>query len=127
MLRRQQEYAAGDVDAVRTATHRRGPAIVSMDGNFLEAWLQAAIGDTARALAWLDVSLTRMGTLRPDLLDRRQASGLVRAMVLRADLASAAGDRAAAQWWGNAVATLWQRADPELRPIADRMRRLARP
>jgi hypothetical protein len=125
MLRRQQEYAAGDMDAVRLATRRRGPALVSLDGTYLEAWLQAAIGDTARALSWLDVSLAHMRDLRPTLLDQRQAGGLVRAMVLRADLASAAGDRAAARWWGNAVATLWQGADPELRPIVDRMRRLA--
>jgi hypothetical protein len=113
------------MDAVRLATRRRGPALVSLDGTYLEAWLQAAIGDTARALSWLDVSLAHMRDLRPTLLDQRQAGGLVRAMVLRADLASAAGDRAAARWWGNAVATLWQGADPELRPIVDRMRRLA--
>jgi hypothetical protein len=96
-----------------------------MDGTFLEAWLQGAIGDTARAVAWLDRSLNRMRDLRSDLLDRRQAGGLVRAMVLRADLANAAGERATAQWWGNAVATLWQNADPALLPVVERMRRFA--
>ncbi|HEY6061594.1 MAG TPA: tetratricopeptide repeat protein, partial [Gemmatimonadales bacterium] len=125
MLRRQQEYAAGDANAVRAVFRRRSPAVVSMDGTFLEAWLQAAIGDTARAVAWLDRSLTRMGDLRSDLLDRRQAGGLVRAMVLRADLANAAGDHPTARFWGNVVATLWQKADPALLPVVERMRRFA--
>jgi hypothetical protein len=50
---------------------------------------------------------------------------VVRAMALRADLAAAAGDRVTATRWADGVATLWQSAEPALRPVAERMRRLA--
>jgi tetratricopeptide (TPR) repeat protein len=125
MLRRQQEYAAGNTEAVREAFRHRSPAIVSIDETFLQAWLLAAIGDTGRAIVWLDGSLTRMNAVRTDLLDRRQAGGLIRAMALRAELAEAVGDRPTARYWGNALATLWADADPSLRPLVERMRRLS--
>jgi hypothetical protein len=51
---------------------------------------------------------------------------LVRAMALRADLAAASGDHAAAARWAQAVTILWSDADQFLQPTVRRMRELAR-
>jgi hypothetical protein len=57
--------------------------------------------------------------------DPTEAAGLVRAMALRAELAARAGDRSTARQWAEPVTILWLDADPELRPVVDRMRALA--
>jgi eukaryotic-like serine/threonine-protein kinase len=129
----QQSLAAGDAAAVRQRyvklkAGRSGnrPGDVSPDYTFLESWLMVSIGDTAEAVAHLDQSLDALPTLGVYFLNYpAQSAGLVRAMALRAEIAAAAGDRAAARRWSGAVATLWASADPELTPYVQRMRALA--
>jgi hypothetical protein len=102
------------------------PGDVSPDYTFLESWLMVSIGDTAEAVAHLDQSLDALPTLGVYFLNYpAQSAGLVRAMALRAEIAAASGDRATAQRWSGAVATLWSRADPNLAPSVQRMRALA--
>jgi Tfp pilus assembly protein PilF len=102
------------------------PGSVAADATFVEGWLMAQLGDSAQAAAFLDQSLGALPTQRTALLDEApQAAGLVRAMVLRAELANAAGDAATARRWGEAVDALWGDAEPPLQPIVVRMRALA--
>lgn len=132
MVMLEQALAAGDVPAFRAvygalararSLHR--PGDTAMDYTFMESWMLRALGDTAEAVAHLDQSLDALPTLGVYLLDYpSQGAGLVRAMALRAELAAAAGDRAAAARWGSAVATLWATADPELQTYVHRMRAL---
>jgi hypothetical protein len=54
----------------------------------------------------------------PDVLgDEAIVGALIRAMMLRADLATAARDAPTARRWGAAAATLWSNADPELQLV----------
>jgi serine/threonine-protein kinase len=99
----------------------------SIDGNFRRARLAAMLGDTTVARAELDPILRALPTLAPALLDRpEQAASLVRALVLRAEIADRQGDRATAQDCARAVVALWKDADPSLQPVVARMQALAR-
>lgn len=94
---------------------------------FPGARLLLGVGDTVSAVEWLDRTLQEVRTYDPKiLLDHARAAVLVRAMILRADLAAAAHDTVNARRWGAAVDILWLRADPELREHAQRMSRYAR-
>jgi tetratricopeptide (TPR) repeat protein len=129
----QQAYARGDTravrayfDSLRVARAGGRPGDVAIDYTFLEAWLLTQIGDSAAATRQLDRTLDALPTLGTYLLSQpTQAAGLVRAMILRAELANAAGDRAHGRQWANAVATIWRNADPELQPFVKRMRSIA--
>ncbi|MGH7663265.1 MAG: protein kinase domain-containing protein [Gemmatimonadaceae bacterium] len=113
------------VDVQRRRDGRRA-GDVSIDGTFLEASLLTAIGDTAAAIDLLDRSLEALPTLGPSLLERvEQAGCLVRAMVLRAELAAANRDTVIARRWALPVVELWSGADPALVPVVQRMRVLA--
>jgi hypothetical protein len=102
------------------------PGSVAADATFVEAWLITQLGDSTRAAAFLDLSLGALPTQRSALLSETpQAAGLVRAMVLRADLAAAAGDSATARKWGEAVSALWGDAEVPLQSTVRRMRSLA--
>ena len=134
IVRMQQALARGDTVAVRAgfdslARMRRGARAsqTSPDHLVREAWLRAQIGDSVTAAQRLDAVLNALPTLSATTLDNAvQAGSLVRAMVLRAELASAMRDAAAARRWGQAVAELWAGADPVLRPTAQRMQNLGR-
>ena len=116
------------LDTLRAFRQGNRPGDYSIEGSFLEAWLQMGLGDTAGAAAFLDLSLNALPTLRTELLDQvPQAAGLVRAMVLRADLAQRLGDHATARHWAEAVVALWSSADPALQSTVSRMRTLAAP
>ena len=129
----QQALARGDRRGLAEALRRRDearrggrPGDVAIDYTFLESWLLLSLGDSAGAARHLDRSLDALPTLGTYLLNQpAQSAALVRAMVLRADLAHAAGDRAMARRWAGAAAALWARADPELQPVVERMRRVA--
>ncbi|MDQ6827401.1 MAG: hypothetical protein M3081_00870, partial [Gemmatimonadota bacterium] len=124
----QQAVARGDARGARALlatidSLRRGglPGDVTIDAVFQESWLLAAIGDTARAAARLDVSLETLKMMDAGMLDHPfTAAALVRAMRLRADLATAMHDRAAAQLWQKAAAELWAGADEPLRTLVSR-------
>jgi hypothetical protein len=88
-----------------------------------EAWLLAAVGDTAAAEAFLDLSLDNLQAAPTYMLvEPAQAASLVRAFALRSRLAARRGDPARARRWAAAVDTLWSGGDPELRDFASRLR-----
>ena len=98
----------------------------SVDGNFRCVLLSLALGDTLGALADLDPVLRAPPTLGPNLLSQiTQATSLVRALALRAELASRGHDRSTASLCARAVVDLWLHADPQLQSVVDRMKRLA--
>ena len=133
LLEMQQAYALGNTAAVRSgfdalARIRRGTRASNVSPSYLvrEAWLRAAIGDSAEAVRQLDFVLDALPSLPANMLENAiQAASLVRAMALRAELGAALGEREAAGRWARAVATLWADADPLLQPTVQRMKKLA--
>ncbi len=129
----QQAFAKRDYASVkrtlakRDATRRLSrPGDNSLDYTYQEAWLQAAIGDSARALDRLDLPLNALSTISASALKEPAGAAAVgRSMVLRADLAAAAGDEKTAKHWAAAVVDLWGGADALLQPTVSRMRTLA--
>jgi hypothetical protein len=104
------------------------PANLSLDMRFQQAWLAAAVGDSAAAAALLDHGFSAIPSYGQYMFDNVQnPAALVRMMVLRAELASRAGDARTARQWALAAAALWAGADPELQPVVSRMRTLAAP
>ena len=102
------------------------PGDIALDYTYQEAWLKAAIGDTAGAILQLDPSLNAIPTMSASALREAGAAAAVgRAMGLRADLAAATGDLKNAKRWGSALAALWMDADPVLQPTVSRMKALA--
>src|SRR5512143_1732503 len=118
--------AALDSFRVLRAGWRPGDAAIS--GTLLECRVMLAVGDSSSAARLLGESLDALPTLSWALLNNiDQAAGLVRAMVLRAELAQRTGDAATARRWAAAVDTLWSGADAgELQETVARMRRIAR-
>ena len=133
LLRMQLDFARGDSAAARAALDslwvpRRTwrSATLSVDGTYLEAALYASVGDTAAAVQVLDAALNAPLNLDTYTLAWITLPGnLVRAMVLRARLAAAAGDGPVAAQWADAVVALWSNADAEFQPVVDSMRALA--
>lgn len=131
LLRAQQAYSRGDLSEARAtlAAIRAGraevrPAERSLDAEYPEAWLLAALGDSAAALAALDSTLEALRWGEPGGLGYvPRAAALVRAMALRAAL-SAGSDPEGAARWAAAVLTLWAGADAELQPVVGRMRQI---
>lgn len=129
----QQAYARGDLKRVRLmfdsldgARRLTRPADRSLDYTFQEAWLRAATSDTAGAIRQLDEILEALPSVAARALkELGGAAALGRAMMLRADLAAATGDRATARRFARALSDLWAGADPELQPQVLRMRKLA--
>jgi tetratricopeptide (TPR) repeat protein len=129
LLRMQQAFARSqpnvvraEFDSLRRLRENDRPGDVSPDVMYQEAWLLAAIGDTAAAIRKLDLSLSSLPTWGSFILDHvPQAAGLVRAMILRADLAQARGDLTTARKWARAASTLWAHADPSLQRDVSRM------
>ena len=126
---------AGDTIAIREEFNtihalRVGgrPGDVAISRTYFEAKVLLALRDTSNARTLLDESLGAPATLATDLLDNvDQAGALVRAMVLRADIANRSNDLAAARRWAGAVVQLWSGADnSELLDAVTRMRALAR-
>jgi len=131
----QWALAHGDTAGVRARlaaklAGRKGrvPGDIPIDFTFQEARLLLQLGDTLTATEYLGRSLDALPTLGSMLLSLvSESAGLVRAMVLRAELAARTGDAATAQRWSRAVLALWSDADVELRPTVERMRTLAGP
>jgi hypothetical protein len=130
----ESAFARGDtaevyavLDRMHAARRTLRPADLTIDNIYVEAWLLASSGDTAGAVARLDPTLDALAFAPPrTLYDPVRAAGLVRAMALRADLAARTGDTTTARRWARAVADLWSRSDPFLRPASERMGALAR-
>ncbi len=124
----QQAVARGDTKGARGLlatidSLRRGglPGDVTIDAVYQESWLLAAIGDTARAAVRLDASLQSLNMMDVGMLEHPfTAAALVRAMLLRGDLATAMRDHTTAQLWQKAAAELWAGADEPLLTLVSR-------
>lgn len=133
LLEIQWAMAHGDTAAVRAELVRQAgfrarsrAGDIAVNGTYGEAQVLLQLGDTAAAVALLDLSLQALPTLGTYLLDRPEQVGCaVRAMALRAELAARARDAAVAARWARAVTTLWTKSDPPLEPLLQRMRALA--
>src|SRR3989441_4833083 len=85
-----------------------------------------ALGDTTEAERYLDGTLENLPQVYSALLEYVPlAGGLIRMMALRAELAAARGEAAAAQRWARAARTLWSGSEPGLQRVVARMKRLA--
>jgi tetratricopeptide (TPR) repeat protein len=117
---------AGLKQARRDVAAAFGPGSLLPAHVYLQAWLSAAVHDTADAEWLLDLSLNNLAAAPTMLIGEvPQAATLVRAMVLRARLASRRHDNAAARRWAARVDTLWSGSDvPELRALVDSLRSL---
>jgi DNA-binding SARP family transcriptional activator len=100
---------------------------LAFDGLYPEAWLLLALGDEDGAARWITPTLESLPWVSSDALkDPLIAGALLRTSILRADVAKRQNDAEAAARWAAPVALLWARSDPELRPIAERMRALSK-
>ena len=98
-----------------------------MEGLLPGAAAFASIGDTQRAIDWLDPTLKVLRlSASQNLANVVQTGSLVRIMALRARLAERQGDTATARTWAKAVVILWSGGDPFLRSTLQEMERLAR-
>jgi serine/threonine protein kinase len=123
----QQGFARGDTKLVRAfldssaAVARQGrPGDKSLDYTFHEAWIRAAIGDTAIAIGLLDNVLGALPSFSSDnLQELGAAAASAQAMILRSRLAAARGDVKAARQWARAASQLWATADATVREPAN--------
>jgi DNA-binding SARP family transcriptional activator len=131
LIRAQSAFAQGYfpavralLDSIRASNAGLNPQDLTFDVLVPEASLLARLGDGKSAAAWLDPSLNSLTLRSPRALaDPIQVTALMRAMVLRADIAAANRDWIAAARWARPVAVLWKNADAELQPAVRRMRR----
>jgi DNA-binding SARP family transcriptional activator/tetratricopeptide (TPR) repeat protein len=88
---------------------------IAVDQLLQESLSSLAIGDSVAAAAMLDKMLTTLPGQSTRLVSQVPTSAaLMRAMLLRAELAHNAGDFATARRWATPVAELWRRADTNL-------------
>ena len=113
-------------DTLRRLRQVVEPSRVSFDAVVPEAALMSRAGYAETGAAWLEQALTALRVSQPNS-DPIHAATLVRAMVLRADLARQAGDREIARRWAGAVVELWADADAPLQPTVQRMRAMLTP
>ena len=102
---------------------RFSPGTVAIDRVYRQAELLLAISDSAEAIRALDEALGSLPRSRSILLKvLPQAGTLVRAMVLRAELAWRANDRPTFERWARSAVVLWSDADPPLREPVEALR-----
>lgn len=107
LLRGDSARARRILDAVAPSRLSNPPEDRTLDYLFPEASLRAALGDVRGAVAWLDPTLEVLSKTPPQSLsDPTRAGSLVRAMALRARLATLLGDSAGAALWAKPLAIL---------------------
>jgi tetratricopeptide (TPR) repeat protein len=129
ILNAQYALARGDSTLARRILSERKrlralgrPADRTLDITYPAAWTLAALGDAGDAKEWLAPVLDASQMYPPQVISRlANAGALVRAMILRAQLARASGDTATARRWAQPVTLLWDDADPFLRPYVQAM------
>ncbi len=135
ITRAQIAYARGDrrsalavLDTLERNRASMRPGDMTVNLTVREATLRLHIGDTTTATRILDMTLNAAPTLSASIFEHPlEGAMLVRAMIMRSDLAVARGDVATSRKWAAAAAELWKNADPELGPIVRRMRAIALP
>jgi hypothetical protein len=111
-LRQARRYA----DSLDAVYADMAPGELTMDAVFLKAWLLTAVGDTAAAVQLLDNSFLGLSKMPANTLrDAAIAAALVRAIILRAEIAWKQNDTGSAGKWSQAAQALWGRGDPEVR------------
>ena len=119
------ERAAIDRDAagvsailLRQQSRRDGSAQgVSPDARVAEATVWLAVGDTARAIAWLDPVLTRPGWVLSIQYETVSVASMMRSLALRLELAVRKHDAKILNTWSPVLRVLWATADPPLRDL----------
>ncbi len=112
----------------RAAASRSGfaPAEIGFEAILPEGRLFAAMRDRKAATALLDPTLRDLLHVPLQQVSNPVGAALLtRSFAFRADLASDVKDTATARRWARAVAVLWSDADPYLKPVVERMQRLA--
>jgi len=100
------------------------PGEITMDATYQAAWLRAEIGDSAAAAVLLDNGLRGISRAPPDMLETPVLiASLVRAMMLRSELAWKMHDARLASYWAEAAFQLWGRGDPHIVSSVERLRR----
>ncbi len=113
------------LDSVSRTRVDFAPGEITMDVVFAEAWLRAQVGDTTGAVSALDNVLRGLPAALPSILrDATVASGLVRAMALRASLAAKSNEPDVAKKWATAVLQLWGSGDPIVASTVSEMRKI---
>jgi eukaryotic-like serine/threonine-protein kinase len=108
--------AAAHADSLSALTSSLLPGNMGLDRTLHLARVRLALGDTAAAIRTLDGALADLPSARPILLRAvQQASSVGNALLMRAQLAAATGDRATAARYSSAIASLWAGGDPEFR------------
>ncbi len=133
LLSMQWALSQGDDAAVRSTYQEltvlrsdMAPGQIALQTVFHEALLLLGIGDTLSASDYLGRTLGAMRALRTSVvMEAPQATSLVRAMALRAQLAAASGDEEIAKNWATKVIQLWRDGEQDVRPVVDRMRQIA--
>jgi hypothetical protein len=114
------------LDSVDVSRRAVRPGDVSLDFSVQEAWLRAAIGDTAGAVRRLDLVLNALPTLGSwAVREEAQSAALGRAMLLRAELAAAQKDNVQRRRRAGEALSLWKHADAPMYPTLERLRALA--
>ena len=97
-MARRSEYAPGEI---------------TMDAVYQDAWLRTAVGDSAGAALLLDNALRGLSVALPSILaDPVAAACLVRATILRAQLAASMSRPTIAKTRTAEAYQLWAGADP---------------
>jgi serine/threonine protein kinase len=108
-LRRARMYA----DRMGALYAERAPGEVTMDAVLQYAWLRAQVGDSTTAARFLDDALRGLSRAPATMLQSAHIpAALVRAMILRSQLAKKAGDAELAAAWERSARQLWSKADP---------------
>jgi hypothetical protein len=133
ITRAQISYARGNVrsslailDTLERNRASMRPGDMAINLTVREGALRLHLGDTTTATRILDMTLNAAPTLSASIFEHPlEGAMLVRAMVMRSDLAVAKGGAASSRKWAAAAAELWRNADPELRPTVRRMQAIA--
>ncbi|MGH7636870.1 MAG: hypothetical protein ACREOK_04395 [Gemmatimonadaceae bacterium] len=95
--------------------------------SYIAAEAYLAAGDSAAALRllqrMLDTAITYTWLTNREVVGQSNAVLVPRAMLTRAELAAALGQRQEAALWYDRFIALWQRPDPALMPLLDRAKR----
>lgn len=123
-LDRRRAFAILDsLDRIRLSVL---PGDVSLDQSVQEAWIRAALRDSAEAARRLDRILDALPTLGPwSVREEAQAAAVGRALMLRAELASTLGQDEQRRTRAQQALMLWRSADPAFAPLMARLRVLA--
>ena len=103
------------------------PADITLDALYVEAWLLNKLGDPRTAVSRLDPTIEAIRFFPPGRLqDVGHLGGLLRAMMLRAELAADLGDLRQSKRWSAPIVALWTKPEEELKQTYMLAQRLSR-